>query len=59
MATAPFISVLLICLSIKLIPWLNNTGFMDSGGSVNPTMAYMITNNLSNNFDVLKIKNKI
>jgi DNA-binding transcriptional MocR family regulator/dihydrodipicolinate reductase len=30
--------------------WLDNTGFMDSGGSVNPVMAYMITQNILNNY---------
>lgn len=30
--------------------WLDNTGFMDSGGSVNPVMAYMITKNILNNY---------
>lgn len=34
--------------------WLDNTGFMDSGGSVNPTMAYMVTNNLKSKFNQYK-----
>jgi DNA-binding transcriptional MocR family regulator/dihydrodipicolinate reductase len=29
-----------------LCDYLDDTGFMDSGGSVNPIMAYMITNNI-------------
>jgi 4-hydroxy-tetrahydrodipicolinate reductase len=34
----------------NLCEYLNDTGFMDSGGSVNPVMAYMITNNITHNF---------
>ena len=34
--------------------WLDNTGFMDSGGSVNPIMAYMITKNILNNYESYK-----
>lgn len=34
--------------------WLDNTGFMDSGGSVNPTMAYMIEKNLTFKFEEYK-----
>ncbi len=33
-----------------LYKYLDDTGFMDSGGSVNPIMAYMITKNLITNF---------
>lgn len=38
----------------NLTQWLNDTGFMDSGGSVNPTIAYMITNNLKTKFVLYK-----
>ena len=31
--------------------YLDNTGFMDSGGSVNPVIAYMITNNIKKNYE--------
>ena len=34
--------------------FLNETGFMDSGGSVNPLIAHMITNYISGNFDAYK-----
>lgn len=40
--------------SVNLIQWLDNTGFMDSGGSVNPTMAYMVCSNLMSKFDKYK-----
>ena len=33
---------------------LDDTGFMDSGGSVNPTIAYMVVKNLANKFDKYK-----
>lgn len=39
----------------NLFDFLDNTGFMDSGGSVNPTMAYMITKNILNNYDEYKL----
>jgi len=38
-----------------LSSWLDNTGFMDSGGAVNPTMAYMITENIASNYDKYKL----
>ena len=38
----------------SLYNWIDDTGFMDSGGSVNPVMAYMITNNLLNKYDEYK-----
>jgi 2-aminoadipate transaminase len=34
--------------------YLDNTGFMDSGGSVNPVMAYQITHNITKNYDDYK-----
>jgi DNA-binding transcriptional MocR family regulator/dihydrodipicolinate reductase len=34
--------------------FLDDTGFMDSGGSVNPLIAHMITNYISGNFDSYK-----
>lgn len=34
--------------------WLDNTGFMDSGGSVNPTIAYMVEKNITSKFDEYK-----
>jgi 4-hydroxy-tetrahydrodipicolinate reductase len=40
---------------IKLYDWLDNTGFMDSGGSVNPVMAYMITENILANYTNYKL----
>ena len=39
---------------LTLNNWLDNTGFMDSGGSVNPVMAYMITKNILNNYESYK-----
>ena len=44
--------------------FLDETGFMDSGGSVNPLIAHMITNCISGNFDSYKnfiecIKNEL
>lgn len=39
---------------INLIKWLDNTGFMDSGGAVNQTMGYMVCSNLLDNFDKYK-----
>ena len=38
--------------NISLNDYLDNTGFMDSCGSVNPIMAYMITNNINNNYQL-------
>lgn len=38
----------------SLYNWIDDTGFMDSGGSVNPVIAYMITNNLLNKYDEYK-----
>lgn len=35
---------------INLSKWIDDTGFMDSGGSVNPTIAYMVVNNLNEKF---------
>lgn len=34
--------------------YIDETGFMDSGGSVNPIMAYMITNYIDGNYDAYK-----
>jgi dihydrodipicolinate reductase/aspartate/methionine/tyrosine aminotransferase len=34
----------------NLCTYLDDTGFMDSGGSVNPVMANIITNNIMNNY---------
>lgn len=44
--------------------FLDDTGFMDSGGSVNPLVALMLTNNISMNLDLYKnfinsIKNEL
>lgn len=39
---------------IKLNKFLDETGFMDSGGSVNPVMAYSIVNGIENNFEEYK-----
>lgn len=44
--------------------FLDDTGFMDSGGSVNPFVALMLTNNISTNLDSYKnfinsIKNEL
>lgn len=38
----------------NIYQWLDNTGFMDSGGSVNPTMAYMIEKNITSKFEEYK-----
>lgn len=35
---------------LELFKWLDNTGFMDSGGSVNPLVAYMVTSLIRDNF---------
>jgi len=40
---------------IKLNKFLDETGFMDSGGSVNPVMAYSIVNGIENNFEEYKL----
>jgi 4-hydroxy-tetrahydrodipicolinate reductase len=47
--------------NVNLFDFLDNTGFMDSGGSVNPVMAYMVTQNILENYDQYKvfIKNTI
>jgi len=46
---------ILICgILTNLSQWLDNTGFMDSGGSVNPTVAYMVVKNLSSRFNQYK-----
>lgn len=37
-----------------LYSYLDDTGFMDSGGSVNPVMAYQITHNIEKNYDDYK-----
>jgi 4-hydroxy-tetrahydrodipicolinate reductase len=34
-----------------LYKYLDNTGFMDSGGSVNPIMAYMLTQNINKKYN--------
>jgi 2-aminoadipate transaminase len=34
----------------KLFEWLDNTGFMDSGGSVNPLIAYSVVDLIKNRF---------
>lgn len=34
----------------ELFTWLDNTGFMDSGGSVNPIIAYTVSNFIKNEF---------
>lgn len=44
--------------------FLDDTGFMDSGGSVNPLVALMLTNNINTNLDLYKnfinsIKNEL
>ena len=38
----------------NLCKYLDDTGFMDSGGSVNPIIAYMITNNINHNYNKYK-----
>ncbi len=38
----------------SLNDWLDNTGFMDSGGSVNPVMGLMITRNILNMYEEYK-----
>lgn len=35
----------------SLYNWIDDTGFMDSGGSVNPVIAYIITENLLNKYN--------
>jgi DNA-binding transcriptional MocR family regulator/dihydrodipicolinate reductase len=40
---------------IKLNTFLDDTGFMDSGGSVNPVMAYNIVNGINKNFEEYKL----
>jgi 4-hydroxy-tetrahydrodipicolinate reductase len=40
---------------ISLNNFLDDTGFMDSGGSVNPVMGFMVTRNLLKNYDEYKI----
>lgn len=40
---------------IHLNTFLDDTGFMDSGGSVNPVMAYSIVNGINNNFEEYKL----
>lgn len=40
---------------IKLNKFLDETGFMDSGGSVNPVMAYSVVNGIENNFEEYKL----
>lgn len=49
---------------IHFYKFLDDTGFMDSGGSVNPLVALMLTNNISTNLDLYKnfinsIKNEL
>lgn len=39
---------------INIFQWLDDTGFMDSGGSVNPAIAYMVVKNLTFKFDMYK-----
>lgn len=36
---------------IKINKFLDETGFMDSGGSVNPVMAYNVVNGINSNFE--------
>lgn len=54
----------------EIFQMLDNTGFMDSGGSVNPVMAYMVAKEINENFNgytyflkdtvnELKIKNRL
>jgi len=38
----------------NLCDYLDETGFMDSGGSVNPIIAYQITNNINSQFENYK-----
>ncbi len=38
----------------SLNDWLDNTGFMDSGGSVNPVIGLMVTRNILNMYDEYK-----
>ncbi len=38
----------------NLCTYLDDTGFMDSGGSVNPIIAYQITNNINSHFNEYK-----
>ena len=38
----------------NLCEYLDDTGFMDSGGSVNPIIAYQITNNINSHFNEYK-----
>lgn len=38
----------------NLCAYLDDTGFMDSGGSVNPIIAYQITNNINSHFSEYK-----
>jgi 4-hydroxy-tetrahydrodipicolinate reductase len=40
---------------IKLNKFLDETGFMDSGGSVNPIMAYNVVSSIENKFEEYKL----
>ncbi len=38
----------------SLFEWLDKTGFMDSGGAINPVIGYIITNQIETNFSTYK-----